>query len=152
MQVAGFCQKHGLSKDMIYVAKSDGRLPKSIFHRPFNSKLDLIDESYFIRRVEFKRQVHLFNQSMYYLLTEHFSVMEYARAIAEHGNGLAESIYNHLNTRLFALDENSIVTNKVNRVDWMLFRFNRKVMLALNKKFGIKFDVEKILDRRMNDS
>lgn len=149
MLVMDFCQKYGLSRDAVYVAKSEGKLPSSIFHKPINSHADSIDESYFLRRAKFRRKVELFNQSMYYILTEHFSVAEYAKAIVKVFGRPFDSVYIHLNMRLFTLDDRSILVSKVSKLNWDLFRFNRKVIIMLNRRYGIKYDPEKILDIRM---
>jgi hypothetical protein len=138
-----FCEKHNISLALVGVHKSIGNYPVNVITSEF------IDDKYFERRVAFRNYVKEFNQAMYYYLTEFFSESECGRVIEKHFGGNASSYSVFMNHRLFCLeDSRSIMDYKVSMTEWKLFRFNRKVMIRLNQIFGIKFDVEYILDRR----
>lgn len=149
MLVPTFCEKYDVSKMNVYVCKHDGTLPSNIFKGVPRSREMMIDEKFFTRRLDFKQDVKMFNHDMYYYLTEFFSLSHIAQTIAKYYDVSAETMVTYFSSRLFVRDESSVLRYKVTKLDWIFFRFGRKIMLKLNRKYGIKFDVGYILDRRM---
>lgn len=145
MTIDEFCNKWNIKSEALYV-KNEG-----IF-TPYNSKIKYVDEFYFTRRKDFALKVRSFNQSMLYYLEEHFSISDIARNISEYSNKVNRgTVEQFLRIPLFMLDDRTIITSTIGKSEWAVFRFFRSVLFKLNKIFGFKIDVEKILDRRMSN-
>ena len=119
------------------------------FHKVARGEVMYIDEEFFVRRKSFQLQVMRFNQSMYYYLTEFYSQRQLALLVVEAYGGNRKSMYQMLNDRLFHQPPESILNYKITGTAWRLFRYNRAIVRHLSINYGVKFDVEYILDRRM---
>ncbi len=148
MLVKLFCEKYKLSTGSIYVSVSNGVIPKSVFFRPFNSAYDHINESYFVRRKEFRRKVNLYNQDVYYYLIDFFSVQDIANVLFKLYGTPTTATRPLINERLFAVDRSSILSARVTMTEWALFKYGRLLERELSQRAGKKVTISKILDRR----
>ena len=120
-----------------------------------------IDESYFVRRREFKLRVQHESQELYYFFSEHFADLDIARVISKK----LDSKYDPLTINmffkhgLFKLQEDLIVTYKIGGVLWNVWRALRwLVMRTFNAarryysglmRYGLTKSVSRINDKRM---
>ncbi len=148
MLVSDFCEKYDLNVSNLYVAKSEGKIPDTVFYRPLNAKRNHIDERYFVRRKEFRKRVKLFNEDVYYYLTEHFSVLEITEIIQKlygvHHNATRVFLYH----RLFMTDSGSMLATTLTKPEWALFKYGRLLEQELSVKYGYKVKISEILDKR----
>lgn len=142
MRVVAFCEAHELSENIIHAQlKRKNWIERGAVYYDNYGKLR-VNEKFFIRRIEFRKKVKLFNQDMYYFLTEHFTETELARS--------SNTSIDYINSKLFNEDNTTILRSDISGSDWKFFRFGRKVLHSLNKRYGTKISVSYILDRRMN--
>lgn len=152
MLVKTFCDKYNLNPSLLYVEVNNGTINKSVFFKPLNAKVNHIHESHFVRRKEFKKMVNLYNQDLYYYLSEHFSIPKIAKAVNEF-TGIDESrITLLLYERLFAVDRSSILSTRVSDSEWAFFKYGKQVERDLSRFKGEKVFISDILDKRMEDA
>jgi len=129
--IPDFNEKYGLGDDYIATLKSTGGIPKSIISGSRGNYY--IEENYFVKRKEFKRKVNLFNQDMYYYVTEHYLESEYAEAVSEYTGCSKTSIITWLARGLFSPDKTTLLNYKIPNSEWNLFKFNRMMIQRLSK-------------------
>ena len=149
LTIDDFCKIYNVDKNNLYVSRSQGSLPGSIFYKSNFHNINYIHETFFLRREEFKRKVNQFNHSMFYLLTEYYSASNIAKNAALHTEGEESTLLIYLVDTMWCIDNKSMLNYKLSKTQWYLYRYNKWVANKLSKKFGKKFDLEKILDKRM---
>ncbi len=148
MLISLFCEKYDLKPTNLYVFKSDGKLPAHIFYKPLNSKHMYIDENYFIRRKNFKKRVKRYNEDVYYYLTQYLSILQIVELICKLYPIEPSSVQILLYERLFMVDRSSILSTKISKAEWVLFKYGHLLERNLSKVVGRKVTLSKILDKR----
>jgi len=97
MKITSFCELYGVSQNAIWVGKSQGSIPASVFIDTAN-----IDETYFKRRWQYRRQIQLANQELVLFLEEFMPVIDIAKTVSKRYGGNVNSIYIYLQQHLFA--------------------------------------------------
>lgn len=143
--ISEFCGTYGNSKESVFAMKCTGAIPKSAFKK-ISSKVTMIDENYFIRRVEFKKRITNEMHDYYFYLTRYFSEAEICRMIYKIDSTQSLSTWQaFLSNGLFALNNDSIMTTKVPPKKWAFYRYStwiiRKEMLKHGMKLG-EFDID----------
>lgn len=149
MRVLDFAQKYGVSEETIWVNKSTGRIPKEVFYKPINDSQH-IDESYFLRRKNFKRKIQLQNQELYYWAIESIQFAKIAKAISSLYGCHVGSVVTYVNGNLFYIDDTSIMSTKVPDIAWMFNKYMRMLFRDIKRLAKVKqANVTHLLDRRM---
>ncbi len=136
LKMAIFAEKYELKMDTLNSALHNGTARYKTV-----DGFRYVDEKYLLRRVAFKAYVKEFNQEVYYLLSEYFTVAEMTR--------VSKLERGYLEHNLFALKADSILSYRVTPAAWEWFRFFRSVVRLLRKRQP-RLVVGYILDRRMD--
>ncbi len=144
LPIEGFTSKYNVGKGALWVKISQGKLPREVMLRK-----GIVNEAWFLRRFRFINMVKEANQSLVYLLEEHFSLSEIAKTITDRYGGNTNSIREYMCKGLFALQGEEIkIATRVHRNAWIVFKY-AKLVNNKNKRRGSS--TEKILDLRMRD-
>ena len=149
MLIADFAEKYDVTKENIWCCKSLGVLPAHIFTKVSKSSKH-IDENYFVKRIEYRKKVQMFNHDIYYLLREYYSECQIIEAVATYYNGASGGITGYVTNSMWACHTRSVITNSVSAREIVFYKFGKRLIRRLNKMTGHKIDVAEILDRRMN--
>ena len=136
MQLEEFNKKYGLIDSHIFVRIGEGAIPRSVLKQQNRGYL-LVDENFFIRRLEFRNKVKNYIQDMYFLLTEVASDIKLGKVFGVANTYFTQSIWNRYDT--------TILNYKINGSDWKVFRKMRKLHRKI-ERLGVKFRIEDILD------
>lgn len=141
-----FCNKYELSNDSLSVLYSQGLLSNNIYVKIKGSVF--IDEDLLNRLYTRKRRIILYIQSVYYLLNEHLSnsLIGYMIEEAE----ISDSSWSIYFRDIFKIQE-GIMKFKISKRDKKVFLVFRKLERRL-KKIHPNFNVEDMLDKRMNNA
>lgn len=140
MTVEDFSEKHKLSRSAIFVATGNGSVPKSVLYRPMNSKLLHVDESWFLRRVDFRKKVYAYIQDMYYF---HFEPNYSDYEIAE----MLGCSHTYVMYDMWTGVDVTILRFKIPRVTWNAFRKCRLIERVRYKRYNPDFNLEYELDK-----
>ena len=151
MLIADFAEKYEMTIANIYSQKCLGGIPKHLFKK-IDKKQETINESYFIKRVEYRKKVQFFNQDIYYLLIDYYSEGQIIEAVATYYSGAKGGITGYVTNSMWACHSRSVITNSVNEREIVFYKFGKRLIRRLNKITGYKIDVPYILDRRMNSA
>ena len=145
MKIEEFCSKWGVSTEAIYMLEDCPAI-----YTPLNSKVKYIDESFFIRRKNFARKVTMSNHNFYYFLNEHMKITNIAELVTMFFDKVEQAtLQEYLYSRMFQLDEKTILSYKITNSSWVLYRFSRAFMRALARRSNQNIDIDLILDKRM---
>jgi len=101
MKIGDFCERFNVQQCNLYTLRTRGKIPRNIFYRKTNEKVNRIKADYFIRRADFLKKVKAFNQEVYYYLEEFYTDTEIATAIAKKYNLNMHSLRVYLSFSLF---------------------------------------------------
>lgn len=108
-----------------------------------------INESYFVRRREFKRKVIDEAHDLYYWLNGVMKDSHLAEILSDYMGGTKNSWVTFLGTDLFERNSRGILNTKIGGYFWRFWRFARALFRRLSRVKGGNKCVTKILDRRM---
>lgn len=140
MKIADFAEKHGVSRESIYMGIRHNNI-KLISSANRNAE---IDENFFTRRHAFRERVINYNHDMFFFLNEYFSTTEISTQFKPDN---IQSASTWLGNGMFARKEYSIMSYKIQSYHWEFFRFSRKVHRNLERVMGYKIDIGYLLDR-----
>lgn len=136
---SSFAEKYDMTVNNIYMALENKLFTRAII------KDNRLPINYFERRVEFNKNVQLFNQDMYYYLTEFYSVTHISKVVKDI---YGVSINQYLHDYLFRPQKEGIFKYTVTQPALVFYRYGKSVERKLLQK-NPKFNLTKILDRRM---
>ena len=143
-----FAKKYGVSLDNIHVYKSNHRY-KNNGIKQLNSRKLLVDETYFIRRKEFRNKIKIMAQENYYFLTSSISSFQLAKLLSKYTGANIQSWVTFMHISLFAVDDTSILYMNSFKKLWQFFRLTRALIRVVFKKVGVpanKRDYNKMYD------
>ena len=145
IKLADFCTVYGINRATVHTARSHGLHPKAYIT---HGSLIYVDESYFIRRVDWHREALQFTHSMYFYLKHFFSEASIAREAVKGRDDLdAVAMGVHISQKLFGISDKSILNNDIGIYQWAFYRYVKRVERKLRKKQP-NFNVEEVLDIR----
>jgi hypothetical protein len=147
-----FCEKYNIEPSGFYMSRLNSQFPKDVCYYIDRDDILYVDEQYFIRRKEFKKKVINFNQDFYYLLEEHMSDAAIAELITIDQDITKTSAQVFLNTRLWRLDTETILSTKVSKINWAMYRIGHWFLNRINRYKRDKIDIGSILDDRTTRS
>ena len=145
-----FCDKYSLHDTHIHVMIKKKLIPEYVLIK--GKKYETrVDESYFIDRKHFVRDIQLFNQDVYYWLSDIYCDMDICRAVNKANGCGIHALNTYLRTALFNTKGIDITKGKVSGAEWAFNKFGRDCVRGA-KRVNKKFDLTKHLDRIMNES
>ena len=131
--IEDFSEQHGLVPSHIYVARNHGKLPHSIFSKLKGCKTR-IDETFIIRRKEFRERIQHENMEMYYILSEHYTNSEIGRLLEDKTPGIGYHNWRAwLGSRLWYPIPESILSYLVPRYHYLFYKYARKLIRDLDE-------------------
>lgn len=159
--IAEFCEKYELEVSSVYSSVSNGTIPSIAISREAGRRA-YINENFFLRRKDFDLKVHLYNQDMYYYLSEFFSDSDIARAVVARYGGSFNSFVVYMSNAMFEQRPATVMQYKVPDLSKKFFRFGRVIERYLRKRNrglcyilknkGKEFSISYLLDMRMNNT
>ena len=150
IKVAVFAEKHNVLLNSIYVKRSIGVLPKSIFKKIPKDGL-YIDENYINRRNAFKKKVWLESHNNYYFLTKNFSPYYLSKMLNIIDPTKSIDNWNNFMSRyLFSVVDRSYLTYKIKDTLYKFYRYTRWIIQIAFRKLNIpmeKRDILVLIDR-----
>ena len=144
MKMDDFTSLYNIGRGAIWVRVSQGGLPRDVM-----LSKGVINHAWFLRRFAFQNYVKELNQSLVYLLEEHFSIEEISRVITKRYGGKQTSIREYLNNTLFSIQGDDIkVATKVHPRAWIVFKYAKLVNNKLKRRGT---SIEEVLDLRMKE-
>lgn len=144
MTIPEFNDKYNLSSPAIHIAINQGIVPKSVLYKPDNAKALYIDESWFLRRKEFKKKVFNFIHDMYYFHYHgRFSDSFVARECGVSLPMIIDSMWRNKSNE-------GILSFRLSEATWKVFRHMRLIDRVRYKRYNPNFNVSKELDRIAN--
>jgi len=108
-------------------------------------KNNMINETYLLKVREFKRKMQLRNQDLYYLICEHFSTYQLAKA-CHIGYVELDSLIRYFRDTLFRIDNTTILDIRISKRALVAYRYWWKIERRLRRRGA---SIAKILDNRM---
>ena len=131
-----FAEKHGFSVAIIYTDKHNGKIPESAFSIN-NDGHYLIDENFFIRRLDFRRRLWLESHDNFYFLTKYISPWELAKILNRVDPSYSVDSWNvFMASRLFATLPTSVTIFKTPTSLYNFYRYTRWIIRGLFIKYG----------------
>ena len=131
IKLTTFSELHGVSMCNLYTSKSTNYIPSFVF------KGQYIDENFYARRQRFKKRVWLKNHDMYFFLSMHLEPGQIAEILAVTTDRDKKCWSSYLSFKLFSRNEKSILSYKVDEMDWLFHR----VIKAFIRRLFIKVKV-----------
>lgn len=128
MTINIFCAKYNMTTANICTQRGRGAIAETAFHKPDGTNVWHIKESHFERRAEFKKKVILFNQELYFKLTEVLSESELSRRIASIYGGSFRTYASFFQRDLFLSMDNLFLKHKVSKSHWSMFKYGHKLI------------------------
>ncbi len=136
--IALFCDRYNVSYESVLLYRREGVIPESTFGKD-RSEL-LIDESFLVRRYEFRRRVINNAHEIYFYLARYFKPSTISELLVFLGSERTKSSWNmFLSKQLFANPEGTIFTIRVNKMIWEFYRYARWFLIRAFKAKGRKF-------------
>lgn len=131
-----FAEKHGFSVAIIYTDKHNGKIPESAFSLN-NDGHYLIDESFFSRRLDFRKRVWLEAHDNYYFLTKHSTLTDIAKILNRIDPSQSVNCWvAYMSSALFASLPTSITVFKTTELLYKFYRYTRWIIRGLFIKYG----------------
>jgi hypothetical protein len=136
ISVIDFIEKYDLNISSIYVQKGKKIIPESVFKKISERKL-LVDESFFTRRLDFRRRLWLESHNNYFFLTKHITAWKLAKILNRVDSSLSVDSWNvFMSSRLFATLPTSITSFRTTEVLYKFYRYTRWIIRGLFIKYG----------------
>ena len=133
-----FCEKYDISCELIAQYHHHKRLPDYIFSKSHGEVY--VEESYFVRRYEFKKWVTNKCHEYYFYLERYFPASTISYMMTTISDAHKEHTWNmFFNKQLFSYTDYSILQYKIRPMMWEFFRQVRWILIHLFKMKGLKF-------------
>jgi len=135
IKVVDFAEKHNFNVNIIYVDKHKGKIPESAFLKSKDSFF--IDESFFTKRLDFRKRLWLEAHDAYYFLTKHKSLTDIAKILNRIDPSFTYmSWVTYMSGTLFASLPSSITIFKTTELLYKFYRYTRWIIRGIFIKFG----------------
>ena len=132
--VSEFDFKYNLHRGHLWNMISSGSIPRSII-KDRADDVALVDENFFIRRLDFRAKIWNENHLMYFFLTKAMTQSAVARILAKVSGNSVPSWNNWMNCNMSVPLEFGICDYKIRDMHW---KFNRIAKAVINKAFRLK--------------
>ena len=131
-----FAEKYNVGIGIVYTDRHKGKLPESIFYKSSNRK-HFIDESFFIRRLDFRKRLWLEAHDNFYFLTKHSSLTDIAKILNRIDSSQSVNCWiTYMSSALFASLPTSITVFKTTELLYKFYRYTRWIIRGLFIKYG----------------
>jgi len=141
--ISDFALECGFSPESIMKYRRDKLTPPYVFSK-IKGQVARVDRNWFNRRWEFQDKVKMFNQEVYYLLEQDFSVSEMARTISAVSQATVQELSSYIQYILFVSHDGKLGVGLLPAA-YAVYRYGNRIERRL-KHNGTS--IEKILDIR----
>ena len=123
-----FYELHGVPKNHIYVKRKQGRTDSYV--KKIHSRLH-IDETYILRRNDFRSYVKRFNENMYHFIKDRgYTASKLASILVEMDDSVSKHSWEEfMSSVVFKTDYTSLLRFKVTNLHWKFFRYSRWILM-----------------------
>lgn len=130
ISVEDFGEKYEQDPNYIYVMRYNGVIPDEVLVKK-SSRRSLVDESYFVRRKEFKKRIWNESHDNFYFLTKHLASFQLALLLHKVDPLVSRDTWNSfISVTLFSFGNDSIFSYKPSMLQWKFWRYSRWLIRA----------------------